>query len=351
MSKPRKVVPKKAPTKNTAAGGGAGAEQPSEAVAEESVAADVQPAQQQLLAPKRATSPPASRSAGGGGALAEPQPLESAVDGSGPVGVDVRGSLTLLKTRAVRRRRSVAEVDTTPVPTLPGSIDAGAETRTVPVEVPTTAVPKVSDAKRPTDHPPMDTVEESDAEEQQVDEAERLTCPDCSRQFSAIPFQKHVKICAKVFIQKRKAFDSAKMRTIEAVAELQSQQAATAKRKGGNKAKKDSAAADATSAPRKKKWVEESNALREAMKMARAVQQAQACGAPLPAMVPSAPDSSLIQCPHCSRRFNDKAAERHINSCQNIRSKPSSLKRGAGVNASSGPAPNGKAAANLKGKW
>jgi hypothetical protein len=33
-------------------------------------------------------------------------------------------------------------------------------------------------------------------------------------------------------------------------------------------------------------------------------------------MAPSAPDPSLIQCDFCGRRFNDKAAERHIPFCK-----------------------------------
>lgn len=34
--------------------------------------------------------------------------------------------------------------------------------------------------------------------------------------------------------------------------------------------------------------------------------------------VPSEPDPSFVQCPHCSRRFNEQAAERHIPKCKSI---------------------------------
>jgi hypothetical protein len=47
----------------------------------------------------------------------------------------------------------------------------------------------------------------------------------------------------------------------------------------------------------------------------------QANGDPLPPPVVSAPDDSLIPCPHCNRRFNQKAADRHIPQCQNIKGK------------------------------
>ena len=69
------------------------------------------------------------------------------------------------------------------------------------------------------------------------------------------------------------------------------------------------------------------------MKAARQVTVAIAEGKPLPPPIISAPDPSLIPCPHCNRRFNEKAAERHIPQCQNIIAKPSKLKRGSGGNA------------------
>ena len=41
---------------------------------------------------------------------------------------------------------------------------------------------------------------------------EQHECPDCGRRFNAGPFERHIKICKKVFQQKRKVFDSTKMR-------------------------------------------------------------------------------------------------------------------------------------------
>lgn len=45
---------------------------------------------------------------------------------------------------------------------------------------------------------------------------------------------------------------------------------------------------------------------------------------------PSAPDPSLIPCPHCGRRFNEKAAQRHIEACARTVHKPKFLKAGTG---------------------
>ena len=40
---------------------------------------------------------------------------------------------------------------------------------------------------------------------------EQIECPDCGRRFNPGPFEKHVKICKKVFMDKRKGcpFDMA----------------------------------------------------------------------------------------------------------------------------------------------
>lgn len=67
----------------------------------------------------------------------------------------------------------------------------------------------------------------------------------------------------------------------------------------------------------------------------RAVTQAIATGGPMPDAVPSAPDSSLVQCPHCARRFNEQAAERHIPKCNDIKAKPTALKAGSRKNIGS----------------
>jgi hypothetical protein len=67
------------------------------------------------------------------------------------------------------------------------------------------------------------------------------------------------------------------------------------------------------------KWKQQSSAFREALRAARNYTDAAANGRELPPPVVSAPDPSLVLCPHCSRRFSDKAAERHIPQCMNIR--------------------------------
>jgi hypothetical protein len=166
-----------------------------------------------------------------------------------------------------------------------------------------------------------------------IDTGERVECPDCQRRFAPHSFPKHAKICAKVFMQKRKKFDSAKMR----LSEFDELNDPTARKRLVKKtgSSNTQSAAHAQQSSSHAGWKEKSNAFREAMRAAREVSKALADGTPLPPPVISAPDPSLIQCPHCSRRFNDRAAERHIPTCQSIKAKPTGLKKGSGSSTSS----------------
>ena len=44
-------------------------------------------------------------------------------------------------------------------------------------------------------------------------------------------------------------------------------------------------------------------------------------------------EEDLVPCPHCGRSFNERAAERHVPRCADIRAKPSRLARGGGRGA------------------
>ena len=191
-----------------------------------------------------------------------------------------------------------------------------------------------------------------------ADIGELIECPDCGRRFNSGPYEKHVRICAKVFLKKRKVFDSQKHRIAdnpELVKILkQKQQIKGGPKKPPSGAKPPAAMmnnvndtpkamktanrhnVEEENNSKSSKWKQQSQAFREAMKAARQVTQAIATGAPLPPPKISAPDPSLIPCPHCGRRFNEKAGERHIPQCKNIKAQPSRLSKGGGISASSG---------------
>jgi hypothetical protein len=164
-----------------------------------------------------------------------------------------------------------------------------------------------------------------------ISSGDQLECPDCGRKFNPIPYEKHIKICAKVFLQKRKAFDSKKMRIadnpelLKIQQEKKKEERVTKKKKAPVREEQVVGGGDKGG-----KWKEQSNAFREAMKHARLVAQAEKNGGPMPVMVASAPDPSLVPCPNCGRTFNERAAERHIPQCKNIKAQPKSLLRGTG---------------------
>lgn len=166
-----------------------------------------------------------------------------------------------------------------------------------------------------------------------------MECPDCGRHFAPEPFNRHVKICKKVFLNKRKIFDSSKQRLMANPETL-----AAAKKNGRNKNLNKTASnggGGGGSSSGVSKWKEQSRQFREAMRSARGATSGGVDvvvaggggggggGAPPQPYI----DPTLIQCPNCQRRFNDKAAERHIPICKNIIAKPSALKKGGGQTA------------------
>lgn len=145
------------------------------------------------------------------------------------------------------------------------------------------------------------------------DDMEMRQCSTCQRRFNVDSFEKHSRVCAKVFAGQRKVFNMKAKR-------LEGTGAEKVQKKGGAASGGDNARSlNPTERPIKSKqvdWKQKSNAFREAMKASRDVSKALKEGRELPPPKPSAPDPSLIQCEYCSRRFNEKAAERHIPFCR-----------------------------------
>ncbi|GAB9464212.1 hypothetical protein Gpo141_00001652 [Globisporangium polare] len=150
-----------------------------------------------------------------------------------------------------------------------------------------------------------------------ADQSEEMEeCDNCHRRFNLTSFPKHRKICEKVFSAQRKVFNMAAKRLEGTEAEKIAKKASSSSGKGGANSKKGAVAADEKPLNKKPDWKSKSSAFRDAMKVSRDVTVALKEGRELPPMKPSAPDPSLIQCEFCSRRFNDKAAERHITFCR-----------------------------------
>ena len=165
----------------------------------------------------------------------------------------------------------------------------------------------------------------------------------CGRTFNLKAFARHAKICKKVFEEKRKEFDSQSARLAGTGANPGARAGPTgtfagSRRGAGARAREPvrpgggpsssssssasaSASASASSSAKSAKWKARSEQFRAAMRAARD---------PGAAPAPAGPDPSLVPCPHCGRRFNEKAAERHIPKCQTIKAQPKMLRRGQG---------------------
>ena len=180
---------------------------------------------------------------------------------------------------------------------------------------------------------PLETLNDDAFQQQNL-----IQCGDCGRRFAQGRYEKHIQICAKVNSKsKRKVFDSSKMR-ISNMQDASGQGLSPLKVKSKINSSKQKTPTASTNKP---SWKAQSESIRDAIKCAKAGSSGNA-----PENFISSPDPSLIPCPHCNRRFNAKAADRHIPQCQNIVNKPSTLRKGAGK----GGGLNGKAATDLTPK-
>ncbi|BFZ11334.1 hypothetical protein BsWGS_14372 [Bradybaena similaris] len=155
-------------------------------------------------------------------------------------------------------------------------------------------------------------------EEDQYSE-ERIPCSICGRSFAPEVLKKHSNVCKKsaATAAKRKPFDSSKQRVLEG--ELSLKQIKEAQKKEIK--------------PPKSHWREKHQDFINAVRNARGLQAAISSGGPLPPPPPPSANPDYVQCPHCSRRFNQSAAERHISFCKDKQSKLPKDKPGSSASA------------------
>ncbi|CAH6846399.1 zinc finger C2HC domain-containing protein 1C [Phodopus roborovskii] len=141
-------------------------------------------------------------------------------------------------------------------------------------------------------------------------EPELGKCSHCGRTFLWLRLQKHSAVCGRMQGSRRKVFDSSRARAKGTELEqfLNWKGPATAK----------------TEPPRKSTWRQKHESFIRTLRHARLVQQVIARGgnpSDLPPVLPAgSPD--YVQCPHCSRHFAPKVAERHIPKCKTIKNRP-----------------------------
>lgn len=194
-----------------------------------------------------------------------------------------------------------------------------------------------------------------------------ITCPDCGRHFNEVSYEKHHRVCRKVFESKRKPFDSAKARmqgtemesfnrrgrkgkaaTGSTTADLRKGATMSSFAPNGNTGYSSSSSTSAAAAASGggSDWRKQSQAFRAAIRAARNVSMAEKkskeTGIPLHKLLPQQPAprddaayADYVTCPTCGRRFNQNAGARHIPKCKDIVNKPSFLSRGSGHSATS----------------
>jgi len=157
-----------------------------------------------------------------------------------------------------------------------------------------------------------------------------VECGSCGRKFQENSIAKHQKVCQKVFMSKRKKFDSKKARTGKEGGAMESKQSSS----NNNKSGKSKAG----------NWRAKSDKLRKALCAAKGVTTNNGSSSNLHNNYNNgneannsgdAEDDDLVPCPYCKRRFNAPAAERHIPRCKETKARPAPLKKGSNNGAAS----------------
>lgn len=149
-----------------------------------------------------------------------------------------------------------------------------------------------------------------------VDTGNMGVCRHCNRHFNTDRLAKHEVVCEKMAHTKRKIFDAARHRLRGTDAEKFLKKA---QNRGSAKSAYSSAAAASgmTASLKKNNWRKKHEEFIQAIRAAKQVQGHLARGGKLSDLPPPPPSENpdYIQCPHCMRRFNESAAERHIPRC------------------------------------
>ncbi|NXJ27731.1 ZC21C protein, partial [Dicrurus megarhynchus] len=136
-------------------------------------------------------------------------------------------------------------------------------------------------------------------------------CSFCKRKFLCTRLEKHMSICGKNQVSKRKVFDSSKARARGTELEQYQQ-------------RKSSRSPQSKTPPRKNNWKQKHEALIHIVSQARQVQQVLAKGGKVSDLPPLPPieNPDYVACTYCGRKFAPRAAERHIPKCKNIKNRP-----------------------------
>ncbi|XP_030573472.1 uncharacterized protein LOC115771761 [Drosophila novamexicana] len=152
------------------------------------------------------------------------------------------------------------------------------------------------------------------------------SCRFCGRHFNTDRLAKHEEVCQRTMTTKRKIFDASKQRVKGTDTEKFNKQAQKPGLSRVQSAYSSAAQQQGLkTGVKKSNWRKKHEEFIEAIRAAKKVQAHLARGGKLSDLPPPPPSENpdYIQCPHCSRRFNQQAAERHIPRCATmIHNKP-----------------------------
>ncbi|XP_062235815.1 zinc finger C2HC domain-containing protein 1A isoform X2 [Platichthys flesus] len=157
-------------------------------------------------------------------------------------------------------------------------------------------------------------------------------CNTCKRSFNRKVLEKHAKICLKTMTKRRKTFDSSRQRA-----------------EGTDISVLKPIKPKAEPPKKPSNWRRKHEDFIATIRAAKNLTQVMKDGGPLPPPPPPTFDPDYVQCPHCQRRFNESAADRHIKFCQEQaarnpnKSKPAEVKKIPGRTQCKPPAPVKKA--------
>ncbi|XP_054479033.1 zinc finger C2HC domain-containing protein 1A isoform X2 [Anoplopoma fimbria] len=183
----------------------------------------------------------------------------------------------------------------------------------------------------------MEEFEDSDA----PPAVDLTQCGTCQRWFFPKVLEKHAKICQKSATKRRKVFDSSRQRAEGT--DLPTLKPIKPRSKGSSSTGKPE--------PPKKpsNWRKKHDDFIATIRAAKVITQVMKDGGPLPPPPPPTYDPDYVQCPHCQRRFNQGAADRHMKFCQEqaarmpTKGKLGEAKKAPGRTPSKPPAPVKKA--------
>ncbi|XP_030245116.1 uncharacterized protein LOC108655770 [Drosophila navojoa] len=145
------------------------------------------------------------------------------------------------------------------------------------------------------------------------------TCRFCGRHFNIDRLAKHEDVCQRTMNTKRKIFDAAKQRVKGTDNEKYNSKGQQKSNLSRSQSTYSSAAQQKglKTGVKKSNWRKKHEEFIEAIRAAKKVQAHLARGGKLSDLPPPPPSENpdYIQCPHCGRRFNEQAAERHIPRC------------------------------------